>query len=90
MQQIIDKLAHELNLPKDVVIKTYKAYWMYIRKTIESFPLMDNLSEEEFSKLRLNFNIPNLGKLSCTYDRYVGVNKKKKLIKEKYAKHKEN
>lgn len=91
MQQTIKKLSIELNLPVEVVDKTYKAYWMFIRKTIEKFPLKEDLDEEAFNKLRLNFNIPNLGKLSCTYKRYLGVKQHKK-IKEyvKYKKDKAN
>ena len=90
MQQTINRLSRDLNLPVDVVVKTYKAYWLFIRQTIESFPLKENLSEEEFNKLRTNFNIPNLGKLVCTYDRYIGVKKIQKVIQKKHAEYKEN
>ena len=78
MQQTIDKLAKELNLPADVVLKAYKAYWMFIRHTIENLPLKEEMDEETFSKLRTNFNLPNLGKLACTYERYAGIRKKYK------------
>lgn len=87
MQQTIDRLSRELNLPTDVVIKSYKAYWLFIRKTIEGFPLKEHMDKETFSRLRTNFNIPNLGKLACTYERYIGIKKKYKVIQEKYAKH---
>ena len=90
MQWTINKLSRELNLSTDVVVNTYKAYWLYIRQTIESFPLKENLSKSELQSIRTNFNIPNLGKLVCTYDRYLGVKKRQKVIKEKYAKYKEN
>lgn len=90
MQQTIDRLSRELGLPRDVVIKTYRAYWLFIRTTIEKLPLKQNLDEVAFSKLRPNFNIPNLGKLVCPYERYIGIKKKQKVIQDKYAKHKEN
>lgn len=90
MQQTINRLSRDLNLPVDVVVKTYKAYWLFIRQTIESFPLKEDLSEAEFNKLRTNFNIPNLGKLVCTYDRYIGVKKRQKVIQKKHAEYKEN
>jgi hypothetical protein len=80
MQETINRLSRELKLPSDVVIKTYKAYWQFIRHTIEELPLKETMDEQTFSKLRLNFNIPNLGKLACTYSRYVGMKKKNKLI----------
>lgn len=87
MQQTIDRLSRELNLPTDVVVKSYKAYWLFIRQTIEELPLKEDMNEETFSRLRTNFNIPNLGKLACTYERYIGIKKKHKVMQEKYAEH---
>ena len=90
MERIIKQLSEELNLPEDVITKAYKSYWKFIRSTAESLPLKDDLSKEEFDKLRVNFNIPSLGKLFCTYDRYVGMKKRNQLLKENYAKRKED
>lgn len=90
MKETINRISRDLNLPPDVIKRAYKAFWMFIRQTAEQMPLKENINEETFKKLRLNFNIPNLGKLACTYDRYLGLNKKNKLIKDKYAEHKEN
>ena len=90
MQRTIDRLSRELNIPSDVVIKVYKAYWMFIRNTIEELPLKSDISEQEYRKLKPNFNIPNLGKLTCTYDRYIGVKKRNRLISNKHAEHIEN
>lgn len=28
---IIDKVSEELNLPKEVVDRTYKSYWLFIK-----------------------------------------------------------
>ena len=87
MNNIYKKVADELNLPEELIKNTYKAYWRFIRDSIESLPLKENLSEEDFSKLKTNFNIPSLGKLSCPYDRMQGVKMKylyaKQLIKKK-------
>ena len=79
---IVGKVSRELNLPKEVVDKTYKAYWLFIKNHIQSLPLKENLNEEDFAKLRTNFNIPSLGKLSCTYDRMLGMKNRYKLIKQ--------
>ena len=79
---IVGKVSEELSLPKEVVDKTYKAYWLFIKNHIQSLPLKENLNEEDFAKLRTNFNIPSLGKLSCTYDRMLGMKKRYKLIKQ--------
>lgn len=74
--QIINKVAQELKLPQSIVRSTYKAYWRFIRETIQELPLKEDIDEEQFSKLKTNFNIPSLGKLSCTIDRYKNVKKK--------------
>lgn len=79
---IISRVSEELDLPKKVVDKTYRAFWLFINKSIKSLPLKENLSEEDFAKLRTNFNIPSLGKLTCTYDRMLGVKKRLTYIKQ--------
>ena len=79
-EQIIESVANELQLPVDLVRKTYKAYWQFVRDTIQQLPLKDNISEEEFKKIKTNFNIPSLGKLYCTRDRYLRVKKRFEYI----------
>lgn len=79
--QIIDKVARELNLPRELVKNTYKAYWQFVRDTIQVLPLKEDIGDEEFLKLNTNFNIPSLGKLTCTIDRYKGMKKRFKYIK---------
>ena len=74
--EIIGEVSKEIGLPEEVVDNVYKAYWYFIKQSIESLPLKEDISEEEFSKLRTNFNIPSLGKLSCTFDRMLGVKKR--------------
>ena len=77
---IIGKVSKELNIPVEVVDKAYKSYWAFIKDKIQSLPLKEDLNEEEFAKLKTNFNLPSLGKLSCTYDRMMGVKKRYKYI----------
>ena len=79
---IVGKVSEELSLPKEVVDKTYKAYWLFIKHHIQSLPLKENLNEEDFAKLRTNFNIPSLGKLCVTWDRLVGCKKRFEIIKK--------
>lgn len=76
----IEEVSEELNLPYKVVDNAYKSFWRFIRNTIQELPLKENLSIEEFSKLKTNFNIPSLGKLSCTYDRMQKVKERFKVI----------
>ena len=78
---IIGKVSQEMGLLPEVVDTAYKSYWKFIKQTIQSLPLKDDISEEEFAKLKTNFNIPSLGKLTCTYDRMMGVKKRFKYIK---------
>ena len=80
-EETIARLAFQLGISKDSVVKIYKYFWRYIKETIESLPLNKDLSEEEFSRLRTNFAIPYIGKLYCTYNDY-------KVTKERYAKYK--
>ena len=78
---IIGKVSQEMGLPPEVVDTAYKSYWKFIKQTIQSLPLKDDISEEEFAKLRTNFNIPSLGKMTCTFDRMMGVKKRFKYIR---------
>jgi hypothetical protein len=70
---VVKKTSQELDYPPELIDKIYRAYWLWIKEYIKQLPLKDNLSEEEFNKLKLNFNLPSLGKLYCTYDVYVGT-----------------
>lgn len=79
-QEILKKVSEELNLPLEVVKEAYESYWLFIRQSITDLPLKEDLSEEDFSKLRSNFNIPSLGKLACTYTRMKGVKERFKYI----------
>jgi hypothetical protein len=79
---IISKVSRELNLPKEVVDKVYRAYWLFIKQHIQSLPLKEDINEEDFAKLRTNFNIPSLGKLACTYDRMLNIKKRFEIIKK--------
>ena len=68
--EIIATVAGELGLPKGLVDKTYRAYWKGIREHITALPLKEDLTDEEFMKLQPNVNIPSIGKLNVTLDRY--------------------
>lgn len=77
---IISIVSEELNLPKELVENTYKAYWNFIRATIEELPLKTELTQAEYSNLRTSINIPSLGKLNCTYNRYIGIRNRFNII----------
>ena len=77
---IISKVSEELNLPRELVENTYKAYWIFIRDTIENLPLKTELTQKEYGNLKTNINIPSLGKLHCTYNRYIGIRNRFNII----------
>ena len=78
LSNVYQQVSEKLDIPPAVVKLAYESYWEFIREHIKSLPLKEDLSDEEFEKLRTNFNIPSIGKLSCTLERY-------KSIKRKYA-----
>lgn len=77
---IIQTLSEELQVPTEVVDTAYKSFYSFIRESISNLPLKDNLTEEEFRSLKTNFNIPALGKLHCTYERYLAMKEQDKYI----------
>lgn len=79
---IISKVSKELNVPRELVENTYKAYWNFIRVTIEKLPLKTELTQLEYRNLRTNINIPSLGKLYVTWNRLIGCKKRFEIIKK--------
>ena len=79
-KDIINKVSEELDLPKDLIENTYKAYWNFIKDTIEELPLKTELTQKDYNKLKTNINIPSLGKLHCTYNRYIGIRNRFNII----------
>ena len=77
---IISKVSEELNIPRKLVENTYKAYWNFIRVTIEELPLKTELSQDEYMNLRTSINIPSLGKLYVTWNRYIGIRNRFNII----------
>ena len=77
------EISDKLEIPFEVVNRAYDSFWEFIRNKIQQLPLKEDLTEEEFSKLRTNFNVPSLGKLNCTYNRMVAIKAKYKEFKNK-------
>jgi len=69
-EEIIAEVAASTGLSKKLVDKTYRAYWWTVKEYIKSLPLKEDLSDEEFLKLKPNVNIPSLGKFYVTLERY--------------------
>ena len=80
--EIISKVAHDLQLPREFTDRVYRGYWKAIREYIVNLPLKEDLTDEEFLKLRPNINIPSIGKLYITLDRYKRMKKMYKIKTE--------
>ena len=78
--KVLDQVSNKLNLPKDFVDKVYKSYWLSIKEHIQSLPLKDTKDETVFNNLKININIPSIGKLYITQERIQN-------IKENYSKY---
>lgn len=80
--EIFKTVATELNIPVEVVKEAYQSYWQFIRTTIQELPLKTIETEDEFKELKTNFNVPSLGKFTCTYNRFKGIKKKLEYIQK--------
>lgn len=89
LDNIAKEVSSKLGLPRQVILNVYKSFWEFIKDTAEELPLKEDLTEEDFNDLKLNFNLPYIGKLYCNYDTYV---KTKKIHYKSNVghKHKEN
>lgn len=79
-----------LNIPENTVKQVYTAYWKAIRECITADPILLDMSEEEFNKAKRNVCLPNLGKLSCTYQHYLRKLYNKRSRTEYYENQKNN
>ena len=80
--EIIGIVAADLGLPRKIVDRTYRAYWRAIREHIVSLPLKEDLTDEEFLKLRPNVNIPSIGKLYVTLNKYQRIKKQYSILEK--------
>lgn len=83
-KDIISRVAEDTGLTKKFVDRVYKSYWRAIREHITSLPLKEDLTDEEFMKLQPNVNIPSIGKLYVTLERYQIMKKVHQKYLEKY------
>lgn len=82
LDSAISETSHKLGIPSGLVGKIYRAYWQAIKQVVQSLPLKEDLTKEEFNKLRTSINIPSLGKLYSSYDRVQGVKKRFKYLQQ--------
>lgn len=78
--EIVQTVASKLNLPVEVVDRTYKAYWKFIRHTLSSLPLKGGLTEDQYKELRTSINVPSLGKFTCSWEHYLRLQKRLEYV----------
>lgn len=78
----IKQVAEELGIPYEVAHKAYGKAWEFIKMKMREISFDENLTEEEFKKLRPNFNIPELGKLVVTWDKYQKIQNRIAFLKK--------
>lgn len=78
-EEIIAKVSESVGLPIYLVDRAYRSFWKVVREHISSLPLKEDLTDEEFLKLQPNVNIPSIGKLYVTLNRYHRVKKNFKI-----------
>ena len=81
IQEIYKEASIKLGIPENDIKEIYDSYWYFIRNHITNLPLKENLNKNAFDRLKVNINIPSIGKLYCTYERYLGVKDKINHIK---------
>lgn len=72
-EEIVTRVAESTGLNEKLVDKTYRAFWRAVKEHIKALPLKEDLTEEEFLVLKPNVNIPSIGKLYVTPERYKRV-----------------
>lgn len=81
-QKAIKEVSITTKIPQEVITIAYRSYWEFVRETIEQLPLKEVKTEEDFNKLRTNFNIPGIGKLFLTWDKFCNVKKRGIYLKK--------
>tara|TARA_R110000744_G_scaffold317439_1_gene424054 strand:+ start:406 stop:675 length:270 start_codon:yes stop_codon:yes gene_type:complete len=74
----IKEMANKYGLDNEVVGKMISAPYDFIQNKTKELNFVDDLTREEFDKIKKNFNIPGLGKIYASYFLYNEIQKKKK------------
>lgn len=85
----INKLIHSLglkyNLQDEVIKKIINSPYKFTRNKISELQINDDITQEEYNKLKTNFIYLYIGKLYTTYDictKYYKINKERWKKKE--------
>lgn len=82
LEKILSEVSEELGVPYEVCCKAYMAQWSFIYEKIGEHSLY-NMSLDEFRQIRPNFNIPSIGKLCVTEERFINMKKFYEMLKNR-------
>lgn len=72
------ELSEKYDIDLAIIKKIISSPYDFIQKKTKELNFIDDLTREEFDKMKKNFNIPGLGKLYASYYLYNEIQKKKK------------
>lgn len=84
-KSVVKEASVITGIDSKIIDKVYKLYWKFIRDKVSEYNFTDITDIEDFRKLRVNFNIPRLGKFGVSEKRFLGVRKKYEISVEKYG-----
>lgn len=79
VKMLIHSIGLKYNLQDEVIRKIIASPYKFAKEKIKSLEINDDITEEEYNKLKTNFNFPSIGKLYSSFEVFV----KYKKIKEK-------
>ena len=78
----VNQVAENLGLTPKEVDKVYRAYCRLIKEKIESLPLKEDLTEEEYNQLQVNINLPSFGKLYTSWQKRENLKKRLEYVQK--------
>ena len=73
-----EEIADKYGIDVEIVMEIIKSPYDFIQKKTKELDFKNDLTREEFDKMKTNFNIPGIGKLYASFYLYNEIQKKKK------------
>ncbi len=78
IKKLIHRIGLKYNLRDEDVNKIITSPYIYVRQIITNMEIEENITEDEFNKLKTNFIFPNIGKLYIKYGTVLRYQNQKK------------
>lgn len=75
LKDLIHSIGLKYNLQDEVIKKIIYSPYKFTRKTISELQIYDEITEEEFNKLKTNFIYPYIGKIYTQYEILIKLKK---------------